>query len=198
MLLTEIEGKRLGLLREFFPNATLIAVLMNPSSPNFDAQLKEVQGAARAVGQQIHILQASSEREIDAAFATAAQLRTGALLVASGGSFNGWRNQLVALAARYSVPAIYHVREFAIAGGLMSYGTSLAEGYRQGGADEDNRYRCGRGLCSQSRGGASCRSDDRYRTTNQLGREGRQSVVLTLCPTILDHHVLAFDEAGFI
>jgi putative ABC transport system substrate-binding protein len=133
MLLTALEGKRLGLLREFFPNATLIAVLLNPSSPNFDVQLKDVQEAARAVGQQIHILHASGEREIEVAFATAAQLRTGALLVAADPSFNNWRDQLVALAARYAVPTIFHLREFAVAGGLMSYGTSLTEGYRQAG-----------------------------------------------------------------
>ena len=133
MLLTTLEGKRLGLLREFFPNATLITVLLNQSSPTFDVQLKDVQEAARAVGQQIHILHASSEREIEVAFATAAQLRTEALLVAADPSFNNWRDQIVALAAHYAVPTIFHVREFAVAGGLMSYGTSLVEGYRQAG-----------------------------------------------------------------
>jgi putative ABC transport system substrate-binding protein len=82
MLLTALEGKRLGLLREFFPNAQMITVLLNPSSPNFDRQLKDIQEAAHAVGQQIDILHASSENEIEVAFASAARLPTGPLLVA--------------------------------------------------------------------------------------------------------------------
>jgi putative ABC transport system substrate-binding protein len=95
--------------------------------------LKDLQEAARAVGQQIHILHGSSERELDTAFATLTQLRAGALLIGSDPFFNSRRDELVALAARYAIPAIYEWREFAAAGGLMSYGTNLAEGYRQVG-----------------------------------------------------------------
>jgi putative ABC transport system substrate-binding protein len=128
-----LEPKRLGLLRELVPGAALIAVLVNPNSPNIETQLKDLQEAARAVGQQIHILHGSSERELDTAFATLTQLRAGALLIGSDPFFNSRRDELVALAARYAIPAIYEWREFAAAGGLMSYGTNLAEGYRQVG-----------------------------------------------------------------
>jgi putative tryptophan/tyrosine transport system substrate-binding protein len=117
-----LEGKRLGLLREMIPTAPLIAVLLNPANPSFDSQLNDIQEAARSVGQQIHVLNASSEHEIDAAFATAAQLSTTAMLVGADAVFATWRDQLVALAARYAIPAIFELRDFAAAGGLMSYG----------------------------------------------------------------------------
>jgi putative ABC transport system substrate-binding protein len=133
VLLNVMEGKRLGLLRELVPTATLIAVLLNPANRSFDEQLSDIQEAARAVGQQIYILNASSEREIDAAFASVVQLRAGAILVAADSVFNSQRDQLVALAARYTIPAIYHIRELAVAGGLMSYGVNLADGYHQAG-----------------------------------------------------------------
>ena len=133
MFTSALEPKRLGLLRELVPGAALIAVLVNPNSPNIETQLKDLQEAARAVGQQIHILHGSSERELDTAFATLTQLRAGALLIGSDPFFNSRRDELVALAARYAIPAIYEWREFAAAGGLMSYGTNLAEGYRQVG-----------------------------------------------------------------
>jgi putative ABC transport system substrate-binding protein len=130
VLLTAMEGKRLGLLREMVPTATLIAVLLNPGVPTFETQLNDVQEAARAVGQQIHILHASSEREIDAAFAKMVEVRAGALLVAADPFIFSQRDRLVALAARYAVPAIYELREYAGIGGLMSYGINLAEIYR--------------------------------------------------------------------
>ena len=133
MFTSALEPKRLGLLRELVPGAALIAVLVNPNGPNIETQLKDLQEAARAVGQQIHILHGSSERELDTAFATLTQLRAGALLIGSDPFFNSRRDELVALAARYAIPAIYEWREFAAAGGLMSYGTNLAEGYRQVG-----------------------------------------------------------------
>jgi len=133
MFTSALEPKRLGLLRELVPGAALIAVLVNPNSPNIETQLKDLQEAARGVGQQIHILHGSSERELDTAFATLTQLRAGALLIGSDPFFNSRRDELVALAARYAIPAIYEWREFAAAGGLMSYGTNLAEGYRQVG-----------------------------------------------------------------
>jgi len=133
LLLNELEGKRLGLLHELVPAAKIIAVILNPASPSFPAQLTDVQEAARAIGQQLHILHASNEREIDAAFATAVQLRAGALLVCSDAFFNSRRDQFVALAAHHAIPAMHHLREIAVAGGLASYGTSVADGYRLAG-----------------------------------------------------------------
>ena len=129
-----LEGKRLGLLRALIPGVQLIAVLLNPNRPDHANEVREVQGAARAIGQQIHILLASSESAINAAFATATQLHAGALLVGTDAFFNSQRDKIVALAARHSIPTVYEQRDFALAGGLMSYGTNLANGYRQAGA----------------------------------------------------------------
>src|SRR5262245_19310040 len=128
-----LEGKRLGLLHKLVPAATLIAVLLNPTNANFQTQLRGIQDAARALGQQVSILSASTDREIDVALATVTESRAGALLVASDPFFNNERGQIVALAARHAIPAIYEGREFVMAGGLASYGTSLADAYRQAG-----------------------------------------------------------------
>ena len=133
VLLAETEGKRLGLLRDMAPTAHLIAALLNPRSPLSAAALKDVQQAARAVGQQIHILNASSDHDLDAAFASVVQLGAGALLVGSDPFLNSRRDYLVSLAARASVPAIYEFREYVVAGGLMSYSSNLSNGYRQVG-----------------------------------------------------------------
>jgi putative ABC transport system substrate-binding protein len=133
LFVSQMESKRLGLLRALVPKAELIAVLMNPNNPPAATQLRDVQEAARAIGQQIHILHASTASELDAAFATAVQLRAGAMLVAADPFLNSQRDQIVALAARHAIPAIYEQREHALAGGLMSYGTSLSDGYRQAG-----------------------------------------------------------------
>jgi len=95
--------------------------------------LQDIPDAARAIGQKIVILEASNEREVDAAFATLVQRQIGALLVASDPFFSNRRNQILALASRYSVPAIYYLREFAAAGGLISYGANLADAFRQVG-----------------------------------------------------------------
>jgi putative ABC transport system substrate-binding protein len=133
LFISQMEGKRLGLLRELVPSAVLIAVLLNPNNPNAATQLKVVQEAARALGQQIHILHASSEAELEAALATARQVSSGALLVAADPFFNSRRTYIIALAARHAIPAIYEQREHALAGGLMSYGTNLSDGYRQAG-----------------------------------------------------------------
>jgi len=126
-----LEGKRLGLLRELVPTAALIAVLLNPTNANFQAQLRGVQDAASALGQQVSMQSASTEREIDAAFATVTRSGAGALLVGSDPFFNSERDQVIALAARHAIPAIYEGREFAMAGGLASYGASLANAHRQ-------------------------------------------------------------------
>jgi putative tryptophan/tyrosine transport system substrate-binding protein len=128
-----LEAKRLGLLRELVPQASVIVALVNPNRPDAETQTKDQQAAARSLGQQITILNASSESELDIAFATISHLRAGALLVGADPSFIVWRERIVALAARNAMPAIYFLREFVVSGGLMSYGTSLAEGYRQAG-----------------------------------------------------------------
>jgi putative ABC transport system substrate-binding protein len=128
---TMLEAKRLQLLHELVPNAAVIGVLLNPANPGAESQRTDVHAAARSIGRQVHVLTATSESEFDAAFATLAQQRTGALLVAADSFFNSRREQLVALAARYALPAIYEWREFAVDGGLMSYGTSITGVYRQ-------------------------------------------------------------------
>ena len=109
------------------------AVLLNPNRPDHADQTRQVQDAAAVTGQQIHIVLASDESAIDAAFATAVQLRAGAMLVASDQFFNSQRIKIITLAARHAIPAIYEQREYALAGGLMSYGTNFRDGYRQVG-----------------------------------------------------------------
>ena len=133
LLIDVLSGKRLGLLREIVPGATLIAVLLNPSWPTFDTQLNDVEEAARAVGQQIHVLRADTEHEIDAAFDMAKELRASAMMVGPSTFFTVRRNQIVGLAARDALPTIYGQREFMAAGGLMSYATDLTDAYRQAG-----------------------------------------------------------------
>ena len=134
VLLTAVEGKRVGLLHEMVPNAKLIAVLLDPANRAFATQLKDINEAARALGQQLQILQASNEQEINAAFAAAAQSHAGAILVGGDVLYYTRRDQVVALAARYAIPAIFHLREMSEAGGLMSYGTDLAAAYRLAGS----------------------------------------------------------------
>jgi putative ABC transport system substrate-binding protein len=128
-----LEPKRLELLREVNPNAALIAMLVNPKSPDTETQVRDVQAAAHAVRQQIVVLNASSEREIETAFSALVQNHAGALLVGSDPFLTDRRNQLVDLTARHAIPAIYQWREFVAAGGLMSYGTSLTDAYRHVG-----------------------------------------------------------------
>jgi putative tryptophan/tyrosine transport system substrate-binding protein len=133
VITAELTGKRLALLRELVPSATLIAVLLNTSNPNAAGELGDIQQAARSVGQAIHIAKATSERDIDAAFNSFPDFRPDALLLAPDPFFYSRRNQIVRLATRYTLPALYFQREFALAGGLASYGASLADGYRQAG-----------------------------------------------------------------
>ena len=133
LFLSGLEPKKLGLIREISPNVPVIGVLLNPSRLDYDLQSNDVKEAARAIGQQIEILKASNRDEIDAAFARMVQIKVGALVVGADPSFNTWREQIVVLAARHLIPAVYELREFAVAGGLMSYGTSLVESYRQVG-----------------------------------------------------------------
>jgi putative tryptophan/tyrosine transport system substrate-binding protein len=124
-------GKRLELLRQLMPKAGTVAYLMNPNNPN--REFDNVQAAARSVGQQILVLNADDGREIDIAFAAIAQQGVAALLVASDPLFFDRRDQLIALAARQAIPAIYYLRAFSEAGGLLSYGNALTDMYRQVG-----------------------------------------------------------------
>jgi putative ABC transport system substrate-binding protein len=128
-----LEAKRLGILRELVPTAATIAVLLNPKFPDAEAQSKEVQGAAHTLGLQIHVLRANAERDLDTAFEKLAELRAGGLLVCADPFLYSRRDYIVALATRHAVPAIYEQREYALAGGLASYGTNLADAYRQVG-----------------------------------------------------------------
>jgi putative ABC transport system substrate-binding protein len=132
-LFLELHPKRLDLLSELVPQAKVIALLVNPSSPAAERDIRHLQEAARAKGVELQVLKAATESEIDAAFASLVELHAGALVVAADPFFNSRREQLVALAARHAVPAIYEWREFATAGGLISYGTSLSAVYRQVG-----------------------------------------------------------------
>ena len=129
----EPEPKRLDLLSALVPQARVIALLANPTNSYAERMIQQVQGAARAKGIQLHILKASNSSEIDTAFATIVQLQPGALMVGGDPFFISLREQLVALAAHHAVPAIYEWREFAVAGGLISYGTSLTGLWRQVG-----------------------------------------------------------------
>ena len=128
---TMAAGKRLELLRQLMPKAGIVAYLVNPSNPN--QEIDGVQTAAHALGQQVVVLNASSDPELDAAFVAIAQQQVAALLVASDSFFFDRRERLVALVVRQLIPAVYYLRAFPQAGGLASYGNSLSDLYRQGG-----------------------------------------------------------------
>jgi putative ABC transport system substrate-binding protein len=129
----EVAPKRLELMYELVPTATIMAVLVNPAYPSAEIQSRGMQAAAHTLGVQLHILRASNERDIDDAFATLAQLRAGAFVISSDPFFNSRAEQFAALALRHAVPTIFQYREFAAAGGLMSYGGSIIDSYRQAG-----------------------------------------------------------------
>ena len=133
MFTAALEAKRLGLLHELLPQAATIGVLLNPNYLLAENQLRDVQDAAHAIGVQIHVLRASTDDEIDAAFETIRALRIAALLQAADPFLDTRRGKLVALVARYAVPTMYHFREFPAAGGLMSYGIDILDVYRQVG-----------------------------------------------------------------
>jgi ABC-type uncharacterized transport system substrate-binding protein len=126
-------AKKLALLRDTVPKAEVMALLVNPTNPNAEPDTKEVQAAADSLGQELRVFRASTERDFEMAFAAMVQLRVGALLINVDPFFIGRREQIVALAARHAVPAIYDRREFPVAGGLMSYGASEVEAFRQCG-----------------------------------------------------------------
>ena len=130
-LTLEVGPKWLQLLHEMVPNATSLALLINPTSPNLaEAQSKDLQTAARSRGLQLHVLHASTDPELETAFESVARLRAGGLVISSDSFFFSRSAQLATLAARHAVPTIFGFREFVAAGGLMSYGGSLAESFR--------------------------------------------------------------------
>jgi len=129
-----LAAKRLELLHQIVPKATIIAAMSeNSSSPDIEAERRDLLAAAQAIGQQLVVLNVSSDREIETAFPTLVQLGAGALHVGTGAFTNSQRERIVALAARYRIPAIYNWREAVTAGGLMSYAPSITDGYRQAG-----------------------------------------------------------------
>jgi putative tryptophan/tyrosine transport system substrate-binding protein len=132
-LTSTLEAKRFGLLRELVPQATTIGVVLNPTWPLAVSQLRDMQEAAHFIGVQIHILHASSDLEIDTAFESASQQSIPALVVAGDAFLNTRRDRIAALATRHAVPAMYSFRDYAVAGGLMSYGIDLPDVYRQVG-----------------------------------------------------------------
>jgi putative ABC transport system substrate-binding protein len=126
-------AKRLGLLRQLVPQAEVIGLLVNQNSTQGQGQARDVQEAAQKLGLQLVVLNGGSDEDIDAAFASLARLKVGALLVGADPSFDPKRNRLIAMVAQHAVPAIYQFRDYALAGGLMSYGASIAELYQQVG-----------------------------------------------------------------
>jgi putative ABC transport system substrate-binding protein len=126
-----LEAKRIELLRELVPNATAIAALVNPNNPRAQNDRREVESAAAYLGMSVHVLSASTEADLDNAFRTFVERRAGALLIASDPFFNSRHALVAAMAARHAVPTIYPWREFAVAGGLITYGTDLEDIYRK-------------------------------------------------------------------
>ena len=129
-----VTGKRLELLLELVPTAAIIGLLVNPGSPTIaENEVRSVQSAAAVLGRQVRILSASNEAQIEETFAAAAQQRIAALIMSGDAFFTNRRNQVATLAARYTIPTIYAWREYVTAGGLLSYGNSLTDGYRRVG-----------------------------------------------------------------
>jgi putative ABC transport system substrate-binding protein len=129
----EVGPKRLELLHEFVPTASIISVLVNPTNPGAETLSRDLQAAAYRLGLRLQVLHASTERDLDAAFASISQQTVSALVIGNDGFFNSRSEQLATLALRQAVPAVYQFREFTAAGGLMSYGSGIADSYRQVG-----------------------------------------------------------------
>jgi putative ABC transport system substrate-binding protein len=132
-LVSILGPKRLELLSELLPSTSTIALLVNPDNPNVGADAPETEAAAKALGRHLEVLTATTERALETAFTTLVERQAGALVVMPDPFFFARREQLVALAARYAVPTVYPIREYAVAGGLMSYGTNIPDVYRQTG-----------------------------------------------------------------
>jgi putative ABC transport system substrate-binding protein len=133
ILSVEVGPKLLELLREAVPSATIVALLINPTNPNAETQSRNLQAAALKLGLQVRVLQASTERDFDAAFGKLRELPADALMISQDVLFNTQSGQLASLSVRHAMPAIYELREFAVAGGLMSYGASQSDTWRQAG-----------------------------------------------------------------
>jgi putative tryptophan/tyrosine transport system substrate-binding protein len=129
----EITPKRLQLLHELVPTARVMALLVNPTNPFVETETKELQAAAGSLGLELHVLNASAERDFDGVFAKLIQLQAGGLVITGDALFNTWTEQLAALGLRHAVPTIYQSRKFAASGGLLSYGTDFTETYRLAG-----------------------------------------------------------------
>ena len=133
LLTGELVKKRLELSREVVPSATVVAILVNPNNPNAEQNLQLAQEAARIIGLQLFIVKVGAASDFDAAFATVVQQRAEALVIAGDPFFNSRTEQLGALSVRHAIPTIYQLREFAAAGGLMSYGINVEDAYRLAG-----------------------------------------------------------------
>jgi putative tryptophan/tyrosine transport system substrate-binding protein len=133
VLTNEMDSKRFGLLHQFFPGIRRIGALLNPSFPPAARQLRDIQNAARTISLELFVAEASDDAQLDAAFRSLVRERVGAMRVAADPYFDTRREQLIAFAAGNRLPAMYQFREFAVAGGLVSYGPSLTDLYRQGG-----------------------------------------------------------------
>jgi putative ABC transport system substrate-binding protein len=132
-LTNDLEAKRLGLMHELFPGASLFGVLLDPKFPSTERQATELRAAASTIGQPLIFLNASTDAELDAALAALRQQRVTAMVLLGNPFFDTNRNRIIAFATQQKLPAMYHFREYAVDGGLMSYGTSLAEAYREVG-----------------------------------------------------------------
>ena len=133
MLILSLGAKRLGLLHELMPAANPVGILVNPNFADAQTQLRDVEDAAQSLGLKLVVQKAGTEFEFETAFADLARQKAGAILVIADPFFTSQRVEIAALAARYAMPAVFELREYAAAGGLMSYGPDLADGYRQGG-----------------------------------------------------------------
>jgi len=133
VLTNQMEPKRLGLLYELIPSATLVGALLNPNFPPAASQLQELEAAARTIDQRLFVSKASDDAQLDSAFASLVGQRVGALIVVADPYFDTRRDRIISFAAQNRLPAIYHFREYAVAGGLLSYGVSLTDAYRQFG-----------------------------------------------------------------
>jgi putative ABC transport system substrate-binding protein len=133
-LSVEVTPKRVEFLHQVLPTAGVFAVLVNPTSPTAESQLRDLQSAAGTLGLKLHVLHASAARDLDTVFATLSQLRASGLVIASDTFLGTHGEQLAALAVRHAMPAVHQSRDFTIAGGLMSYGGSFVESHRQAGS----------------------------------------------------------------
>jgi putative tryptophan/tyrosine transport system substrate-binding protein len=177
IFVSEIEGKRVGLMRELVGERRAIGALLNPKYPVYEIQRNEIEAAARAVGQQIRFLTATDEEGLRAAFAGLRTADAGGLLIVSAPFFNARRELIVALAADYQIPTIYALREYPEGGGLISYGTDLAEAYRQVGT-----Y-CGRVLKGESPAELPVVQSTKFELV--LNLRTAKALNLTIPPTLL-------------